>query len=996
MKKATKQGSLWRRWDLHLHTPDTKLSNAFKSKSGGDVWEEYLDALEASDVSVFGITDYFCCKNYFTAIEKYAARFPDGKGKVFFPNVEFRLSEAIGKGGTSPDLHVIFDNDPSICPRASIEKFLGKLKTHKTTLHGSAVFCSDLSATQDFESATVSISDARQALKDTFGDKEPYIIVFPAKNDGMKSVDTGSPRKISITNEIDRNSHAFFGGSDCVSHFLSTTRFGAEESEPKPVFSGCDAHSLAELERLTGLVTGHEPTWIKAEPTFRGLQQTLFEPSSRVFIGMKPDVEKRKTLEATKFIASLKIGQVTGYSEAKGRWFKKFDIPINPELTAIIGNKGSGKSAIADIMGLLGDSRQEEHFSFLTDKANNKKFRQKGYAENFEAELTWVSGQVDKKNLAEKTDRTKEERVKYLPQNFFETLTNEIEVKEFQQEIEEVVFSHVEETDRMRTKSFKDLRELKTRESLQEVSALKAKLREANHTIDELIRQAKPEFKESLKKALIAKEEELAALLAAMPPEELEPAQESDEQKKISEELENIAALLATLEGNERACLELIATKKAHLEKAKALNSAMIALGTQIKSSIQTHTPVAQELGLSMAEIVRYEINTQSISDLEKKLAAEIAELETTSAAELIEEDKAALRSLPSIRRAKEELEANLTSSREQLSAPHKRYQLYLQSKLSIEQKMAAIRGDVSSPKPETIAFIKAEIHRIDNDLASSIVAAKSSRREIVKGIFDSKKVVLQFYTDLKASVEGRLATINEDEFKVGIEASFVEAPSFPANFFDIVAQNKGGPFYREGEAVLRNMLSLVDWNDFDSVMVFADSVFDKMQADGYSVENQVKPSKNAKELHDLLYSLEYIDTKYELRLGNKNLNQLSPGEKGLLLLVFYLHLDRENIPLIIDQAEDNLDNDSIFKVLATCIREAKKNRQVILVTHNPNLAVGADAEQILYVKLEKHKNYTLTYESGAIEDDRTNGNIVRVLEGSRPAFVQRRLKYHI
>jgi len=161
-------------------------------------------------------------------------------------------------------------------------------------------------------------------------------------------------------------------------------------------------------------------------------------------------------------------------------------------------------------------------------------------------------------------------------------------------------------------------------------------------------------------------------------------------------------------------------------------------------------------------------------------------------------------------------------------------------------------------------------------------------------------------------------------------------------------------------------------------------------------ISEQIRKNKSVKEFYDFLFSLDYFEAKYELRLGGKNLNQLSPGEKGLLLLVFYLHLDRENIPLIIDQAEDNLDNDSIFKVLAKCIREAKKNRQVILVTHNPNLAVGADAEQIVYVKLEKHKNYRFSYESGAIEDPRTNENIVKVLEGSRPAFVQRRLKYHI
>jgi predicted ATPase len=130
--------------------------------------------------------------------------------------------------------------------------------------------------------------------------------------------------------------------------------------------------------------------------------------------------------------------------------------------------------------------------------------------------------------------------------------------------------------------------------------------------------------------------------------------------------------------------------------------------------------------------------------------------------------------------------------------------------------------------------------------------------------------------------------------------------------------------------------------------------------------------------------------------LGGKSLNELSPGEKGLLLLVFYLQLEKYNNPLIIDQPEDNLDNEIIFTVLASCIREAKKNRQVILVTHNPNLAVGADAEQIIYVQLEKSQNSKFTYETGSIENPRINQKIIDVLEGTQPAFVKRRLKYRI
>ena len=71
---------------------------------------------------------------------------------------------------------------------------------------------------------------------------------------------------------------------------------------PKPVVSGSDAHSFDDLERLEGNVAGFEPTWIKANLTFRGLTQIVYEPESRVHIGSEPEVLARKAVQATKFL----------------------------------------------------------------------------------------------------------------------------------------------------------------------------------------------------------------------------------------------------------------------------------------------------------------------------------------------------------------------------------------------------------------------------------------------------------------------------------------------------------------------------------------------------------------------------------------------------------------------------------------------------------------------------------------------------------------------
>lgn len=96
------------------------------------------------------------------------------------------------------------------------------------------------------------------------------------------------------------------------------------------------------------------------------------------------------------------------------------------------------------------------------------------------------------------------------------------------------------------------------------------------------------------------------------------------------------------------------------------------------------------------------------------------------------------------------------------------------------------------------------------------------------------------------------------------------------------------------------------------------------------------------------------------------------------------------------DQPEENLDNQSVYELLVKYIKKAKKRRQIIIVTHNPNLAVVCDAEQIIYAKIDKTNKNAVSYKSGSIENPEINKKIVDVLEGTMPAFSNREAKYAI
>ncbi|WP_326838399.1 AAA family ATPase [Herminiimonas contaminans] len=191
------------------------------------------------------------------------------------------------------------------------------------------------------------------------------------------------------------------------------------------------------------------------------------------------------------------------------------------------------------------------------------------------------------------------------------------------------------------------------------------------------------------------------------------------------------------------------------------------------------------------------------------------------------------------------------------------------------------------------------------------------------------------------------------------------------------------------------------DFSDDRGTIEFLDTIDDMLRYDrrdaGSGREtklvDQLRRGGEPQELLDYVFGLSYLIPRYSLTFDGQEISQLSPGERGLLLLVFYLLVDKDDIPIVIDQPEENLDNQTIFKVLVKCIKAAKQRRQVIMVTHNPNLAVVCDAEQIICATCDKGANL-FNYVSGGIESPAIKARVVEILEGTEPAFTNRKRKY--
>jgi len=115
-------------------------------------------------------------------------------------------------------------------------------------------------------------------------------------------------------------------------------------------------------------------------------------------------------------------------------------------------------------------------------------------------------------------------------------------------------------------------------------------------------------------------------------------------------------------------------------------------------------------------------------------------------------------------------------------------------------------------------------------------------------------------------------------------------------------------------------------------------------------------------------------------------LDQASPGQKTAAILAFVLSYGQD--PMILDQPEDDLDNHWIYELVVRQIQESKKRRQIIVVTHNANIAVNGDAELVLALKSDGGRT---EYEAqGGLQEADVRDTVCLVMEGGRDAFARR------
>jgi energy-coupling factor transporter ATP-binding protein EcfA2 len=957
-------GSEWRRWDLHVHTPDTILNNQFGN------WDEYLLAIEQhSDIKVVGVTDYMSISNY-SKLKSYKANGRITNIELLIPNIEFRLSPPTDRA-TAVNIHLLMSPDDPEHER----EILNALARLHWDFDGRKYSCVpdqlmalgrafDPKVKDNGPALTVGVTQFKvdfSRFRDWY-ENEPWLqrnslVGVAAGADGVSGFRRDGAWA-AHRDEITRFSQIMFSGRPGERDFW--LGFGPSEDRatvarlggPKPCIHGSDAHMISKLFRPDG----DRFCWIKADPTFEGLKQILYEPADRVFIGPSPPDYH----DQARVIRTVKLSNADG-------WFDETSISLNAGLVSIIGQKGSGKSALAELIAFAAGSWDPNGSeSFLT--------RAGSYVEKLSVELEWADGSAFEVTLGKGPPDTNQ--VRYLSQKFVEHLCSEDTIgTELVREIETVIFSYIDPSDTLNASSFEELRAIRTEEIEQEGQRLR-------ENMVRLIRE-ECELRENAAKLLEKKtrikslNEERQGLTKQLP------APATQEEARFQKDLQDKRVALANAQhasAQDKQKLQKIADART---KVTAFKSQMVKFYNELKVLLG-------QIGIADTEMAAFQ--PEFPAGTEPPLARREGEI------------KAALSQRQGDAESPAEGSINWLQNRIQILLQRDSADKAKQEKTKVIQiRLAAIATEIDR--------LNAEIARIEGPEKARLAAAADERLEAYIDFFRNLKREQQVLEDLYAPVKRKLSSESASPQEQDLEFSIrweVDLKSWLERGSVLFDQRKTVPYgtmEELGKAARRILEPAWISGDPEKIGSALEEFLKEFRKPG-----QLRPSAylrsdlSLRDLLEWLYEVDHIHLSYGLKYNGVELQKLSPGTKGIVLLILYLGMDvSDTRPLVVDQPDENLDNESIYKLLTSYFKTAKIRRQVILITHNPNLVVNADSEQIIVAFCDRLANGLphMAYHSGALEnispeDKAIRPQVCRILEGGSDAFLKRERRYSL
>lgn len=979
------RGSEWRRWEPHIHAPGTVMNNQF---SGPNAWGDYLTALEQATptIEAIAVTDYYVTDTYEEVLRhKAAGRLPDAK--LIFPNVELRLDVATTRGGFV-NLHLfVSPEDPQ-----HIEELRRLLSRLQFNVMRDRFDCTRTDLIRLGKRADPSITDDRaalayganqfkvnfQGLREVFSESEwaeknILIAVAGGATDGTSGVREAADQ--TIRREIEGFADVIFAGSPAQREFwlgqrdLSRDEIRTRYGGLKPCLHGSDAHKLDDV----ATPFGDRFSWIKGGLEFDALRQACIDPEGRSYVGDQPP----RSAMPSQVISHVRIDDAD--------WASTPNIPLNSGLVAIIGARGSGKTALADVIAAGCDAIAPSGWEADENISPSFLARARRLIGNSAATLTWGGGATVTRWLdgRDADGHMSFPRARYLSQQFVEELCSAKGVSDgLIDEIERVIFESHSQVDREWAIDFAELRDQQT------VRFKQAREREAAAISDISDRIASEFEKESLVAPLTIQVAQKRKLVADYT---------TDRAKLVVKGTEAQVARHTQLSG---AAQKLRNTIQAYGNQRRTF----VALQDEVRSMRATGAP--EMLRQAKARHGNSGMNPQQWDeflliykgDVDKSLIAYIAwaddEVRKLSGVAppagnpnvpLIA-DNADLSALPL---------AMISAEMTRLEA------LFSADKL-VRDQYAALTNRIAQ---ENSALQTLETRLTDAQGAAARRKGLQTERDdtygrVFEAIINEQNALAGLYAPLMARLAESSGTLKKLNFSVRRIADVAAWGSVAEE--NLLDRRKAGPFYGRGSLIAAATQSLKSaWETGSAAEVQAamtaflgQYLTDLLVHAPYAPTQQTEFRAWSKQFAHWLFGTDHIFVRYEISYDGVDIRKLSPGTRGIVLLLLYLALDdADDRPLIIDQPEENLDPKSVFEELVALFVAAKAKRQVIMVTHNANLVINTDADQIIVASAGPHPAGGLppiTYTAGGLESAAIRKAVCDILEGGEAAFRER------
>lgn len=990
-------------WDLHVHTPDSIVQDY--TGVDADRWPRFLDELEAlpSEVRVLGINDYWFLDGYRRVREAKASGRLANIDEIF-PVIEVRCDIFSGTEGTLKriNLHLILDPSqpvddleqqlgsllraryrltPDLGPvewtelptRASMTR-LGEKIVESTPAEKQGDFAHKSHLEIGFNNLNVSFEVIQKGIADNTYLREHVILALgKVEWDTIKWNVASIAHKKTFVNSVP----AIFTAAKTREAFNKSLMSLKTANVRYHLLDCSDAHTWADSDSHNRI--GHCFTWLNADPTFKGLRQALQEYDHRVTAAERPAVLTRVAQSPRSVITKVTLQPVDG---AVTDPLFRSSTPLNPGFVVVIGNKGQGKSALLDSIALASNSDRHEDFSFL----NSKRFRSPGgVADQYKSVVEWADGSHVEARLDDTFSPGSPIRVDYLPQSLIEKVCsadpNSETKQEFEAEIERVVFRHIDDSDRGSATSLKQLLQAQGVAHQATLKEARARIADSSDSLSALHRRRIELEALDLpgrKAVLEVRLQEVNAELAAVSTE--------IDSGGTAEQQEKAATLRAAREQRQQA-IEAIENLRQRREAIAAEIADVSSLRQRLNAVIDDARALADDIGRrigiapeSLLEIALEESAIESWTAVRRTASAALEESQTQSGGL---DDQLAVAS-----RAVDDQEASLQSVNEEAQG-------LLTRQADLRAQATDLLGEPGeSESIRGVEALQTELDGIPAAIEQAEAGLHDAFREVHAALFAIKELQ-------GAAYEPATAFVESNELAKGADLAFdveFRVRDFTNRWLDMVNRQRLGHFYDmtrhdRDEVVLDG----VDLASAEDLLAALDAIVDRLGRDGGQADGAarlldviMRSGHSPADLLTAIYGLEWLHSQYIIRAAGAELSELSPGQRGLVLLLFYLLVDKSERPLLLDQPEENIDNQTVRNVLVPALQEAVRRRQVIAVTHNPNFAVVGDADQIIVATYDGRFHYR----SGSLAELQIGQSTIDVLEGTREAFTSRNIKY--